>query len=157
MQSDVTSQHLSPTKGPYNRKNRFKTSLKQILAGFKSYILDFLLELIPNLLKTGSKQVSNQFNTQFWLISKSCQNKKSPKPKKSRQELAKVAQMAINCQIWQHCNQTSYNWMVGCSELRYSFCWTKLSPFGNLVTKIATSQKGSETCSLLSTCCQITL
>ena len=34
---------------------------------------------------------------------------------------------------------------------------TKVSPFGNLVTKIAMSQKGLETCSLLSTCCQITL
>ena len=30
-------------------------------------------------------------------------------------------------------------------------CWTKVSPFGHLVTKIAVSQKGSETCSLLIT------
>ena len=37
------------------------------------------------------------------------------------------------------------------------FVLTKVSPFGNLVTKIAMSQTGLETCSLLSTCCQITL
>ena len=33
--------------------------------------------------------------------------------------------------------------------------WTKVSPFGNLVPEIASAQKGLETCSLLSTCCQI--
>ena len=33
-------------------------------------------------------------------------------------------------------------------------CRTKVSPFGNSVTKTATSQKGLETCSFLSNCCQ---
>ena len=33
-------------------------------------------------------------------------------------------------------------------------CRTKVSPFGNLVPRNATTQKGLETCSLLSTCCQ---
>ena len=30
----------------------------------------------------------------------------------------------------------------GCSKLRYTLFRTKVSPFGNLVTKIAASQKG---------------
>ena len=36
-------------------------------------------------------------------------------------------------------------------------CWTKLSPLGNPVPEMASVQKGLETCSLLSTCCQLTL
>ena len=53
--------------------------------------------------------------------------------------------------------QTSpvFKWLL--FRVALYFFRTKVSPFGNLVTKTATSQKGLETCSLMSTFCHITL
>ena len=48
-------------------------------------------------------------------------------------------------------------WVWPLFRVALHFCRTEISPFGNLVAKSATSQKGLEACSLLSSCCQITL
>ena len=65
---------------------------------------------------------------------------------KSFLQNARLDESGSNLNGWVLCNQI----VLSCAVI----CGTKVSPFGNLVPRTATTQKGLETCFLLSTCCQ---
>ena len=87
-----------------------KTYIKAILKSQKTYIKG-LLKVKNIYIKALKIMQKTSLNSFFWLFLKSSPKRsqilKSPNQKTDRQMVLKVAQMVINHQIWQHCQEGS--------------------------------------------------